>query len=99
MDHHGKITSRREGSADLTLVLQLPLERPAARRYDLTVCSVCLRVRHGSNWIDADSLIRQLRSYEFHDAPRLEGALCDVCATSVSERRRQIEDDDSAVAA
>jgi hypothetical protein len=99
MDRNGSPVSRRERSPALTLVPPLPLERPADRRYDLTACSVCLRVRHGSDWIDADSVIRQLGSYEFEDAPRLEPALCDLCAASISAHRRQVESGDSAVAA
>jgi len=54
---------------------------------NLTTCSVCLRVLSGSEWLDAEHVIRQIRSYELDDPPRLGGGLCDKCAESIVRAR------------
>jgi hypothetical protein len=54
---------------------------------DLIVCSVCLRVRDGSEWLDAEHVIGETRSYE-GELPRLHGALCDDCAGDARRRSR-----------
>src|SRR6266516_1782939 len=46
----------------------------------LITCSLCLRVLRGSEWKDADQVIREIRSYELDALPRLDSAVCDVCA-------------------
>jgi len=53
---------------------------------DLIACSICLRVRRGSEWLDAEDVIRDVKSYE-HELPRLRGAICDSCAETISHRR------------
>ena len=53
----------------------------------LVACSICLRVRRGSEWIEAERVIGQIRSYELAAPPRLERAVCDVCAGSLLARR------------
>ena len=53
----------------------------------LTACSVCLRVLQGSDWVDAETVIRELRSFDLATAPRLKSALCDPCVRSLRERR------------
>jgi hypothetical protein len=53
----------------------------------LTACSVCLRVLHGSGWVDAQTVIRELSSFDLATAPRLKPALCDRCVRSLRERR------------
>ena len=54
---------------------------------DLITCSLCLRVLRGSEWQEAEHVIRELRSYEL-DAPlRLQSAVCEVCAESIFSRR------------
>jgi hypothetical protein len=31
---------------------------------DLIVCSICLRVRRGSEWLDAEYVVRDIKSYD-----------------------------------
>jgi len=58
----------------------------------LVACSVCLCVLGGSGWTDAETVIRELRSYDLASPPRLSPALCDRCDRSLRERRtRQTE--------
>jgi hypothetical protein len=74
-------------------LLQLPrfgrTLRQAESRTDLITCSLCLRVLRGSEWMEAERVIREIRSYELEAAPRLESAVCDVCAESIFSRRAQ----------
>jgi hypothetical protein len=53
----------------------------------LVTCSLCLRVRRGSEWREAEQVIRELRSYELEAPPRLHSAVCEVCAESIFTRR------------
>jgi hypothetical protein len=53
---------------------------------DLIVCSICLRVRRGSEWLDAERVVRETRSYD-GDLPQLHGAVCDACAEAIARRR------------
>jgi hypothetical protein len=62
----------------------------------LTTCSLCLRVRRDGKWLDAEPVIREIRSYEHDSPPRLRGTVCDDCAESIFSRRAQ---SDEAVAA
>ena len=55
----------------------------------LLTCSVCLRVRRGSEWIEAERVINEIRSYDLDAPPRLKSAICDVCADSILSRRAQ----------
>ena len=57
----------------------------------LIVCSLCLRVRRGSQWDDAERVIREIRSYEKEAPPRLRSGVCDACAESIFRRRAQDE--------
>jgi NMD protein affecting ribosome stability and mRNA decay len=57
------------------------------QRTDLVACSLCLRVRRGSEWREAEQVIRELRSYELEAPPRLHSAVCEVCAESIFSRR------------
>ena len=58
---------------------------------DLIVCSICLRARRGSEWLDAEHVIRDIKSYD-DELPRLHGAVCDDCAEAISRRRVDGED-------
>jgi hypothetical protein len=89
MDPHRHQPPRDELSEAATLVLPLPVERGATRTQSLVACSICLRVLRGSDWIEAEEVIRSLRSYEHQDPPRLKAALCNLCAESIRERRAQ----------
>jgi hypothetical protein len=62
----------------------------AAKSYDtLVTCSICLRVLDGSDWKEADQMIRELRSYELVTPPRLVAAICDLCTESILGRRAE----------
>jgi hypothetical protein len=54
---------------------------------DLIACSICLRVQRGSDWVDAEDVIREIRSYELDESPRLHGVVCKDCAEAISRRR------------
>lgn len=58
-----------------------------ARDTDLVTCSLCLRVRRGSAWIEAEAVITELRSYELDVPPRLLPGVCDDCADAILLRR------------
>jgi hypothetical protein len=58
---------------------------------DLIACSICLSVRRGSEWLDAEHIIRDIKSYD-HELPRLRGAVCDDCAEAISRGRADWED-------
>jgi hypothetical protein len=53
---------------------------------DLITCPLCLRVRRGSKWIEAEHVIRRTRSYDL-EAPLLHSAVCDFCAEAIFSRR------------
>ena len=65
----------------------------ASRRHlHLATCSLCLRVRRGSAWLDAEAVIRELRTYELPSLPRFEPTVCDDCLAEILERRAQPEE-------
>ena len=59
---------------------------------DLVTCSLCLRVHRGSEWMQAELVIRDTRSYELAAPPRLLPGVCEVCAEPIFDRRMQIAD-------
>jgi hypothetical protein len=58
---------------------------------DLIVCSICVRVRRGSEWLDPGRVVREINSYD-HELPLLHGAVCDACAEAISRRRASRQD-------
>jgi hypothetical protein len=56
----------------------------------MITCSLCLRVLHGSEWVEAERVIRELRSYELDAPPRLEAGVCDGCAEWILIRRSHV---------
>jgi hypothetical protein len=56
---------------------------------DLITCSLCLRVLRGSEWLEAEHVIREIRSYELEAPPRLDWGVCDACAEAIFSRRAQ----------
>ncbi len=56
---------------------------------DLVTCSLCLRVCRGSEWMQAELVIRDTRSYELATPPRLLPGVCEACAESIFGRRMQ----------
>ena len=59
---------------------------------DLVICSLCLHVQLGSEWIEAERVIRVTRSYELDTMPRFHPAICDHCADSILRRRAAHEE-------
>ena len=57
----------------------------------LIACSLCLRVLRGSDWVDAERVIGEIRSYELATPPRLQSGVCEVCAESIFSRRAQVD--------
>ena len=85
-------TGQKGLAMDSDLVHSLRLrrtQRQTESRHHLITCSLCLRVLRGSEWKDADQVIREIRSYELDALPRLDSAVCDVCAESIFSRRAQ----------
>jgi len=58
---------------------------------ELIVCSICLRVRRGSEWLDAERVVREISSCD-RELPRLHGAVCDACSEAISRRRESSQD-------
>jgi hypothetical protein len=59
---------------------------------NLVTCSLCLRVRRGSAWIEPEDVITALRSFELESPPRLLPGICDDCADAIFDRRTQTEE-------
>jgi hypothetical protein len=55
----------------------------------LIACSRCLRVLRDQEWVHAETVIRDLRSFEYEVAPRFEPVLCPICTVSIHLRRVQ----------
>jgi hypothetical protein len=72
------------------MLMKLKLARP--RHTGLVTCSLCLSVRRGSAWIEAEAVIRERRSYELPAAPRLRPAVCDNCAAAIFDLRANAEE-------
>lgn len=66
--------------------------RQTDSRTELTACSICLRVLRGSEWVEAELVIRETLSYELEAPPRLHPGVCDVCAESISNRRSRVSE-------
>jgi hypothetical protein len=59
---------------------------------DLVACSLCLRVRRGSAWVEPEDVISEIRSFELETPPRLLPAVCDGCADGILDRRAPLEE-------
>jgi hypothetical protein len=81
--------ARKDSVMDQDLV-KLLRPRPAGTRTkpdgDLITCSVCLRVLQSSEWIEAERVIREIRSFDLEAPPLLAGT-CDLCADAIRRRR------------
>ncbi len=73
------------------LIQQLRSRRD--RSSALVTCSLCLRVRRGSKWMDAERVIRELRSFELASPPRLQAGVCDDCAEAIFARRAHVAEE------
>jgi hypothetical protein len=77
---------------DFTMAVDLLQRLPGKLRrtesgLDLITCALCLRVRRESEWVQAERLIREIRSYELEAPPRLQSGVCDDCADTIFSRR------------
>jgi hypothetical protein len=62
------------------------------RSTDLVTCSLCLRVRRGSDWVEPEDVITELRSFDLAAPPRLLPGVCDDCADAIFDRRAQLDE-------
>lgn len=67
--------------------VQFLRSRRAQQPTILTSCPLCLRVLRGSDWVEAERVIRDIRSYELAAPPRLESTVCEICSESIFSRR------------
>jgi hypothetical protein len=90
--HHMAITEHPTRSyLDGDVSLELPcLDVPAASRkprddirMSLIACSRCLRVLRDETWVRAETVIGELRTFEYEAPPRLEPVLCPLCTSSL----------------
>ena len=63
---------------------QLP---PIRTELGIVACSRCLRVQRDGGWVEAEEMIRVLRSFELVDAPKLLPGLCDHCLSAIDAKR------------
>jgi hypothetical protein len=90
LTRQSKPPDRKDFVVDADLLHHLRLRHTMRRtrsQNDLTTCSLCLRVLRGSEWIEAEHVIRWIRSYELESPPRQQSAVCDFCAESIFSRR------------
>jgi hypothetical protein len=83
------VTTARRATAILDLVIASPPIASPPVPSPLIACSVCLRVLRGTEWVEAERAIRDLRSFALPAPPRFESALCDHCTESIDRRRRE----------
>jgi hypothetical protein len=79
---------------EVALAQRMRFRRPSRQAdspSDLITCALCLRVRRGSEWIEAERVIREIRSFELEAPPRLQSGVCDACAESIFSRRARAE--------
>ena len=64
---------------------------PARRdgHLSLIACSRCLRVLRDEEWAPAETVIRELRSFEYEAPPHFAPVLCPICTLSIELRRAQ----------
>jgi hypothetical protein len=60
--------------------LELPI--PAA-----LACSRCLRVLRDGQWVRAERVIHELRSFEYDAPPHFAPVLCPVCTLAIAQAR------------
>ena len=91
-DAHGSSTWSQKGLAMNTdLIERLRSRRDSSA--ELVTCSLCLSVRRGSEWMEAERVISELRSFELASPPRLQSGVCDDCAEAIFARRARIAEE------
>jgi hypothetical protein len=94
-DPHAVVNDTRQKGFAMDTRPQLPRiqhEQQTESRTSLITCSLCLRVLRDSEWVEADRVIGEIRSYELEAPPRLEPAVCNVCADSILNRRAHLDE-------
>jgi hypothetical protein len=84
--------ARKDFAMDVDLVQLLRPRRALPKTSsstDLITCSLCMGVLRGSEWVEAERVIREMRTYELGELPRLHSRVCDSCAESIFSRRAQ----------
>src|SRR5258705_8554583 len=84
---------------EVSLELAIPHERVSPRvgapmpretgELNLIACSRCLRVLRDGKWVHAETVIRELHSFEHDAPPRFAPVLCPICSLSIHLRRAQ----------
>ena len=64
-----------------------PVLQPHVQPAGVVACSICLRVRRETEWIEPEEAIRELRSFELQAPLPLAPGLCDGCSHDVAARR------------
>jgi hypothetical protein len=91
-DAHDSSTWGRKGLAmNRDLIQRLRARRDTTA--ELVSCSLCMRVRRGSEWIEAERVISEIRSFELVAPPRLESGVCDDCAEAIFARRARVAEE------
>jgi hypothetical protein len=85
---------RKDFAMAVDVIRLVQVRRPSRQtesRTALITCSLCLGVLRDLEWMEAERVIREIRSYELEAPPRLQSAVCDACAESIWSRRVQSE--------
>jgi hypothetical protein len=82
---------QKRSAMNRDLIQQLRARRDSPS--ELVTCSLCLSVRRGSKWMDAERVIRELRSFEHVSPPRLQPGVCEDCAEAIFARRARAAED------
>jgi hypothetical protein len=81
------LSFQRPSEVVLPPLLPAGLKSPQA---GLVTCSICLRVQRGSNWVEAEEAIRDLRTFDLSAPVRLEAGICAGCGDGIAERRGRV---------
>jgi hypothetical protein len=70
-DPHFAVNGTQQKGFAMDTRLRLPRTQPTQQtesRTTLVACSLCLRVLRGSEWLEAERVISEIRSYEVSDS-------------------------------
>jgi hypothetical protein len=54
---------------------------------NLRICTICLRVLVDGAWVAPETIILELRSFDYASLPHFHSALCTTCEEAIIERR------------
>jgi hypothetical protein len=85
------IRSYLDGDVSLELPIPAALASPdagsPAPQLSLIACSRCLRVLRDGQWVRAERVIHELRSFEYDAPPHFAPVLCPVCTLAIAQAR------------